>query len=91
MEQKYQEDLVDFIKSTSPPIILNGKLNELNYLSYAMKLKGGNATKRFHVNYKKMLEADTCIMYCGEESPIISNGYVQFIGKIQLVEVNYFI
>ena len=78
------------MKLTALFIILNRKLNEKDFIRNAMKLKENSATKRLYDDYRKMFKFDTFIMYCGEESPIISNRYVQFIGKIQLLEVNYF-
>ena len=34
------------------------------------------ATERLHDDYRKMFKSDSCIMYCDEESPTITNGYI---------------
>ena len=56
--------------------ILNRKLNEMDFIRNAMKLKEQSATERLHDDYRKMFKSDPCIMYCEKENPTISNGYV---------------
>ena len=64
------------IKPTTPFKILNRKLNEMDFIRHAINSKEKSATKRLHDDYRKMFKSDPCIMYCDEESPTISNGYV---------------
>ena len=64
------------MKLTTPFTILNRKLNEMDFIRNAMKLKEESATKRLHDDYRKMFKSDPCIMYCEKENPTISNGYV---------------
>ena len=64
------------MKLTTPFTILNRKLNEMDLIRNAMKLKEESATKRLHDDYRKMFKSDPCIMYCEKENPSISNGYV---------------
>ena len=64
------------MKLTTTFTILNRKLNEMDFIRNAMKLKEESATKRLHDDYRKMFKSDPCIMYCEKENPTISNGYV---------------
>ena len=64
------------MKLTTPFTILNRKLNEMDFIRNAMKLKEESATKRLHDDYRKMFKSDPFIMYYEEENPSISNGYV---------------
>ena len=64
------------MKLTTPFNILYRKFNEMDLIRYALKSKEKFATKRLHDDYRKMFKYDPCIMYCDEESPTISNGYV---------------
>jgi len=67
------------MKLTTPFTILNRKLNEMDFIRHALKLKEQSATERLHDDYRKMFKSDPCIMYCEKENQIISNGYVWFI------------
>ena len=64
------------MKLTTPFTILNRKFNEMDLIRHALKSKEKFVTERLHDDYRKMLKSYTCIMYCDEESPTISNGYV---------------
>ena len=64
------------MKLTTPFTILNRKFNKMDFIKYALKSKEKFATKRLHDDYRKMFKSNSCIMYCDEESPTISNGYV---------------
>ena len=64
------------MKLKTPFTILNKKLNEMDYIRYAIKLKEKSATKRLHDDYRKMFKSNPYIMYCDVESPTISDGYV---------------
>ena len=64
------------MKLTTPFTILNRKLNEMDFIRNAMKLKEQSATERLHDDYRKMFKSDPCIMNCDEELPTLSNGYV---------------
>ena len=48
----------------------------MDLIRHALKSKEKFATERLHDDYRKMFKSDPCIMYCDEESPIISNGYI---------------
>ena len=45
-------------------------------MRHTFKSKENFTTERLYDDYKKMFNSDPYIMYCDEESPIISNGYV---------------
>tara|TARA_B100000212_G_scaffold46501_1_gene30008 strand:- start:1036 stop:1230 length:195 start_codon:yes stop_codon:yes gene_type:complete len=64
------------MKITTPFTILNRKLNEMDFIRNAMKLKEKSATERLHDDYRKMFKSDPCFMYCEKENPTISNGYL---------------
>ena len=64
------------MKLTTFFIILNRKFNEMDLIIHALKSKEKFVTERLHDDYRKMFQPDPCIMYCDEESPTISNGYV---------------
>ena len=64
------------MKLKTPFNILTRQFNEMDLIRYALKSKGKFATERLHDDYRKMFKSDPCIMYCDEESPIISNGYI---------------
>ena len=64
------------MKLTTPFTILNRKLNEMDFIRNAIKSKEKFATERLHDDYRKMFKSDPCIMYCENENPTISNGYV---------------
>jgi len=64
------------MKLTTHFTILNSKLNEMDFIRDAMKLKEQSATERLHDDYRKMFKSDPCIMYCEKDNPSISNGYV---------------
>ncbi len=64
------------MKLTTHFTILNSKLNEMDFIRDAMKLKEKSATERLHDDYRKMFKSDPCIMYCEKDNPSISNGYV---------------
>ena len=78
IEQQYKKDLGELMRLTTPFTILNRKLNEMDFIRNAMKLKEQSATERLHDDYRKMFKSDPCIMYCEKENPSISNGYVWF-------------
>ena len=67
---------------TTPLTILNRKANEIEFIRKAINAKEKSATERLHDDYRKMFKSDPFIVYCDEEPPTISNGYVQFIQKI---------
>ena len=64
------------MKLTIPFTILNRKLNEMDFIRNAMKLKEQSAIERLHDDYRKMFKSDPCIMYCEKENPSISDGHV---------------
>ena len=64
------------MKLTTPFTILNRKFIEMDLIKQAMKSKEQSAIERLHNDYRKMCKSDTCFMYCEEEPPTISNGYV---------------
>jgi len=64
------------MKLTTPFSILNRNFNEIDLIRHALKSREKFATERLHYEYRKMFKSDPCIMYCDEESPIISNGYI---------------
>ena len=64
------------MKLKTPFTILTRQFNKMDLIRYALKSKGKFATERLHDDYRKMFKSDPCIMYCDEESPTISNGYV---------------
>ena len=64
------------MKLTTPFTILNRKSNEMDFIRNAINSKEKSATERLHDDYRKMFKYNSCIMYCDEESPAISNGYV---------------
>ena len=64
------------MKLTTPFKILNRKSNKMDFIRNAINSKEKSATERLHDDYRKMFKSDPCIMYCDEESPTISNGYV---------------
>ena len=53
IEQQYKKDLREPMKLTTPFTILNRKLNEMDFIRNAMKLKEESATKRLHDDYRK--------------------------------------
>ena len=59
-----------------PFTILNQKLNEMDFIRNAINSKEKSAIERLHDDYRKMFKYDPCIMYCEQENPSISNGYV---------------
>ena len=64
------------MKLTTPFTILNRKFNEMDFIRHALKSKEKFATERLHDDYRKKFKSNPYIMYCDEESPTISNGYV---------------
>ena len=48
----------------------------MDLIRHTLKSKEKFATERLNDDYRKMFKSDPCIMYCDEESPTISNGYV---------------
>ena len=64
------------MRLTTPFSILNKKFNEMDLIRIAIKSKEKSPIERLHDDYRKMFKSDPCIMYCDEESPTISNGYV---------------
>ena len=64
------------MKLTTPFTILNRKLNEMDFIRNAMKLKEQSATERLYDDYRKMFKSNPCIMYCEKENSSISNGYL---------------
>tara|TARA_Y100000589_G_C26781670_1_gene478063 strand:- start:61 stop:255 length:195 start_codon:yes stop_codon:yes gene_type:complete len=64
------------MKLTTPFTILNQKCNEIDFIRNAIKSEKKSATERLHDDYRKMFKSDPCILYCDNEHPTISNGYV---------------
>ena len=64
------------MKLFTPFTILNKKFNEMDLIRNALKSKEKSPTEKLHDDYRKMFKSDPCIMYCDEESPTMSNGYV---------------
>ena len=64
IERQYKKDLGELMKLTTPFTILNQKLNEMDFIRNAMKLKEQSATERLHDDYRQMFKSDPCIIYC---------------------------
>ena len=64
------------MKITTPFTILNRKVNEMDFIRQAMNAQEKSATERLHDDYRKMFKSDPCIMYCDQEPPTLSNGYI---------------
>ena len=64
------------MKLITPFTILKRQFNEMDLIRHALKSKEKVATERLHDDYRKMFKSDPCIMYCDEESPTKSDGYV---------------
>ena len=60
------------MKLTTPFTILNRKLNEMDFIRNAMKLKEESATKRLHDDYRKIFKSYPFIMYFNKQTRIIS-------------------
>ena len=59
------------MKLNTPFTILNRKLNEMDFIRNAMKLKEQSATERLHNDYRKMFKSDPCIIYCEKKIQLL--------------------